>query len=85
MAQGFADYANKTICNALREHDLLDDPNFTPIEVLGQVETREGSTLEAVQWKVNCVLAWQQIDRRIDECVLSLDFQAADLSDNQLP
>ncbi|KAF8287611.1 hypothetical protein DL93DRAFT_2092212 [Clavulina sp. PMI_390] len=65
---GFADFANGLVKEALREHSLPVPENEEIIEVLGSwdLEDRE-KELEALRWRINSILGWQQIDRRIDE------------------
>lgn len=65
VAEGFAQFANEAILEALRDHSLPSE--IAPIQVLESVIGPGGCHLDAVLWKVGRILAWQQIDRRIDE------------------
>jgi len=66
LAPGFARFANDVIKTSLEAHALPGSSTKSPIEV---VETFElpPQTFEAVTWNIDSNLAWQQLDRRIDE------------------
>ncbi|KAF8300425.1 hypothetical protein DL93DRAFT_577034 [Clavulina sp. PMI_390] len=70
---GFADFANELVKKVLEEHGLPLPPNGKMIEVLGRWTTQRGyegeeqMEMEGLKWRVDAVLCWQQIDRRIDE------------------
>lgn len=73
---GFVTFANETIRAALAEHSLADAPMEDTIKVLETIpgENRERSRVDVVKWRINSVLSWQQIDRRIDELVCYILF-----------
>ncbi|KAF8300426.1 hypothetical protein DL93DRAFT_577129 [Clavulina sp. PMI_390] len=69
---GFADFANELVNKVLDEHTLPLPRGGKMIEVLG-CWTRRGRSrdklvqMEGLKWRVDSLLSWQQIDRRIDE------------------
>lgn len=76
VATGFAAYANDTIRTVLEERGLSAVVVEDPIEVLplkwhipngGPYSFDRRRDLEAVRWRIDSILGWQQIDRRIDE------------------
>lgn len=70
-AGAVAEFANKIIRTALEEHGLYDASKTEDLlRPLFDVQDEGDWDVEAVQWRVDSVLGWQQIDRRIDECVL---------------
>lgn len=77
-------FANDMIQEALREHDLPTELALTPVFIKDQAvvvqewrdkyprglqHQRASFDERSVYWNMSPILAWQQIDRRIDECV----------------
>ncbi|KAF8320357.1 hypothetical protein DL93DRAFT_2224720 [Clavulina sp. PMI_390] len=70
-SSGFAAFANELVEDALKERGLSLSREGRMIEVLGQF-TRHYSRwkkfdVEMLRWRIDSVIGWQQIDRRIDE------------------
>ncbi|KAF8311713.1 hypothetical protein DL93DRAFT_2098630 [Clavulina sp. PMI_390] len=74
-APGFAHFANKLVNAALQDRGLaLPSPTVETanmIDVLGsytrQHDDDEEVPMEMLRWRINSIVGWQQIDRRIDE------------------
>lgn len=65
LASGFAKFANDSVRAALDPHSLPESTK-DPIQVLNTFELPP-QVFEAVTWRIDSVLAWQQLERRIDE------------------
>jgi len=66
LAPGFARFANGVIKTSLEAHALPGSSTKDPVEVMETFELPP-QTFEAVMWNIDSNLAWQQLDRRIDE------------------
>ncbi|KAF8287609.1 hypothetical protein DL93DRAFT_2174350 [Clavulina sp. PMI_390] len=82
-SSGFASFANKLVSMALNEHSLQlpgDEQMITTFGVWSppwwrededddeeDEEKEEGEKAEVLRWRIDSILGWQQIDRRIDE------------------
>ncbi|KAF8311764.1 hypothetical protein DL93DRAFT_2082968 [Clavulina sp. PMI_390] len=72
---GFATFANDLVKAALQEHSLplpnSESDEWDMIQILGlytrQQQDDDEVDLEMLKWRINAVIGWQQIDRRIDE------------------
>jgi hypothetical protein len=63
----FIVFVNDLVSDALKDHGLAHDkPILTPVSMNQSVKLAN-NTLEVVYWHIDPILAWQQIDRRIDE------------------
>ncbi|KAF8320355.1 hypothetical protein DL93DRAFT_2224717 [Clavulina sp. PMI_390] len=70
-SSGFAAFANELVEEALKEHGLSLPGEGQMIEILGQFIRHysywEKFEVEMLRWRIDSVIGWQQIDRRIDE------------------
>ncbi|KAF8320396.1 hypothetical protein DL93DRAFT_1837519 [Clavulina sp. PMI_390] len=67
-SSGFAAYANKAIEEAFKKRSLPLPENERIIETFGSWNTPWwDQEVEVLKWKVDSILGWQQIDRKIDE------------------
>jgi hypothetical protein len=63
-------YINDLVADALKDHGLsYDKPILVPALVNDEILNMN---LRVVYWHIDPILAWQQIDRRIDEQVFQL-------------
>jgi hypothetical protein len=67
----FVPYANGLIREALLEHGLGDDNQpYVKAVLEDPLGAQSTSTNVPVNWRIDSVCSWQQIDRRIDEYVM---------------
>ncbi|KAF8311748.1 hypothetical protein DL93DRAFT_1385226 [Clavulina sp. PMI_390] len=68
---GFANFANELVRTAIRENSDTTPEHGEMVEVLGSYKRQQLNDvvvpMEMLKWRINAVVGWQQIDRRIDE------------------